>query len=312
MTTVTHATDQQIEAFLSHLRAERGFSVNTIAAYRSDLAQLQEALVGNERDVRWADVSQRDVEDVHLSFGERGYAGTSLARKIAAARSFFRFLIEEGVIDTNPAERLQTRRPSRTLPDVLTERDIVRLLQAASERPGPEGVRDRVMLELTYAAGLRVSEVVGPQGLELSALSLDGGWVRVYGKGGKERLAPVYPGIVLQITSYVREVRPQLLAHAKRRGPVPSALFLNANGYPMTRQGYWFVLKKAGARADISRKLTPHTLRHSFATHLLHGGAPLRHVQELLGHASIATTQVYTHLTDGQVREAFEHAHPRA
>lgn len=312
MTTAMQATDQQIEAFLSHLRAERGLSVNTIAAYRSDLAQLQEALVGSGRDVRWAEITQRDMEDARLGLGDQGYAGTSLARKVAAARSFFRFLLEEGVIDANPAERLKAPRPSRTLPDVLSERDVVRLLQAASERPGPEGVRDRVMLELTYAAGLRVSEVVGPQGLGLSALSLDDGWIRVFGKGSKERLAPVYPGIVRQISAYVRDVRPQLLAHAKRRGPVATALFLNSNGYPMTRQGFWFVLKKAGARAGISKKLTPHTLRHSFATHLLHGGAPLRHVQELLGHASIATTQVYTHLTDHQVREAFEHAHPRA
>lgn len=312
MTTTSRTTDQQIEAFLSHLRAERGFSVNTIAAYRSDLAQLQAALAGNDADVRWASVSERDVEDARLSFGEQGYSSTSLARKVAAARSFFRFLLEEGVIDANPAEQMRTRRPSRTLPDVLSEREVVRLLQAASERAGPEGMRDRVMLELTYAAGLRVSEIVGPQGLELSALSLDGGWVRVFGKGGKERLAPVYPGIVRRITAYVRDVRPQLLAHAKRRGPVPSALFLNANGYSMTRQGYWFVLRKAAARAGIERRLTPHTLRHSFATHLLQGGAPLRHVQELLGHASIATTQVYTHLTDSQVREAFEHAHPRA
>lgn len=312
MTTATHETDQQIEAFLSHLRAERGFSVNTIAAYRSDLAQLQQALAGGARDVRWESVAQRDVEDARLALGEQGYSSTSLARKVAAARSFFRFLLEEGVINANPAERLQTRRPSRTLPDVLSEREVVRLLQAASERSGPEGVRDRVMLELTYAAGLRVSEVVGQQGLELSALSLDSGWVRVFGKGGKERLAPVYPGIVRQIAAYVRDARPQLLAHAKRRGPVESALFLNSHGYRMTRQGYWFVLKQAAARAEIERKLTPHTLRHSFATHLLQGGAPLRHVQELLGHASIATTQVYTHLTDRQVREAFEHAHPRA
>ncbi|MDE2885197.1 MAG: tyrosine recombinase, partial [Chloroflexota bacterium] len=292
MVTAAHATDQQIEAFLSHLRAERGFSVNTIAAYRSDLAQLQEALAGGREDVRWERVGERDMEDVRLSLGEQGYSSTSLARKVAAVRSFFRFLLEEGVIDANPAERMQTRRPSRTLPNVLTEREVVRLLRAASERPGPEGVRDRVMLELTYAAGLRVSEVVGPQGLELSALSLDSGWVRVFGKGGKERLAPVYPGIVQQIAAYAEKVRPQLLAHSKRRGPVASALFLNANGHPMTRQGYWFVLKGAAARAGIARRLTPHTLRHSFATHLLHGGAPLRHVQELLGHASIATTQI--------------------
>ena len=309
---MTTPTDQQIDAFLSHLRAERGLSVNTVAAYRSDLAQLRDALADGTADVRWADVGERDIEDARLAFGEQGYAGTSLARKTAAARSFFRFLLEEGVIDANPMERTQTRRPSRTLPDVLTEHDVVRLLRAASERPGPEGVRDRVMLEVTYAAGLRVSEVVGPQGLTLSSLSMDGGWVRVLGKGGKERLAPVYPGIVRQIAAYTTDARPQLLAHARRRGPVPSALFLNARGSPMTRQGYWLVLRRAAARAGVTRRLTPHTLRHSFATHLLHGGAPLRHVQELLGHASIVTTQIYTHLTDSQVRDAFEHAHPRA
>ena len=303
--------DQQVEAFLSHLRAERGFSANTVAAYRSDLLQLRRAL-GAGGDVRWEDARRRDVEDARLALGEAGYSGASLARKLAAVRSFFRFLHEEGVVDENPAERLQARKPSRLLPNVLAEREIVALLRAASERPGPEGVRDRVMLELTYAAGLRVSEVVGPQGLDLSAISLDDGWARVRGKGGKERLAPVYPGIVRQLARYVAGARAELLARSKRRGPVATALFLNANGRPMTRQGYWLILKQAGARADVERKLTPHTLRHSFATHLLNGGASLRHVQELLGHANIATTQVYTHLTGRQVREAFEHAHPRA
>ena len=311
MTSVGRESDQEIDAFLSHLRAERGFSANTVAAYRSDLLQLRIALA-ESGDVRWAEVAQRDVEEARLSLGDAGYSGASLARKLAAARSFFRFLHEEGAIDDNPAERLQARKPSRILPNVLAEREVVALLRAASERPGPEGVRDRVMLELTYAAGLRVSEVVGPQGLELSALNLDDGWVRARGKGAKERLAPVYPGVVRQIARYVSGARAELLARSKRRGPVATALFLNANGRSMTRQGYWLILKQAGARAGVERKLTPHTLRHSFATHLLNGGASLRHVQELLGHANIATTQIYTHLTGKQVREAFEHAHPRA
>ena len=312
MTTAERETDQQIEAFLSHLRAERGLSANTVAAYRSDLAQFQSLLGNDGADIRWASIRQTDVEDARLQLDKNGYADTSLARKVASARSFFRFLLEEGVIDANPAERMQARRPSRSLPDVLTEQEVVNLLKAASERPGAAGVRDRVMLELTYAAGLRVSEVVGPQGLDISALSLDGGWVRVRGKGAKERLAPVYPGIVKQLAAYAHQVRPELLAHSKRRGPTTTALFLNARGYPITRQGYWLILKRVAARAGISRTFSPHTLRHSFATHLLHGGASLRHVQELLGHANIATTQIYTHLTGHQIREAFERAHPRA
>lgn len=305
-------TDQQIEAFLSHLRAERAFSANTIAAYRSDLAQVRAVLGDRQGGVRWASVSERDMEDLRLEWGRSEYAETSLARKLAAVRSFFRFLLEEGAIDVNPAEQVQVRRPRRSLPGVLTQQEIVRLLRAASERPGPEGVRDRAMLELTYAAGLRVSEVVGPQGIELGSLNLEAGWVRVQGKGAKERLAPVYYGAAQLLREYAADARPQLLAHARRRLRTTSALFLNARGGPLTRQGYWLALKRAGARAGISRKLTPHTLRHSFATHLLRGGASLRHVQELLGHATISTTQVYTHLTDRQVREAFERAHPRA
>ncbi len=305
-------SDPDVESFLSHLRAERGLSANTVAAYRADLAQLRALLADGASRGYWDKATQRDVEEARLVLAARGYSETSLARKTAAARSFFRFLLEEGMVRENPAERLQSRRSARSLPDVLTVEEIARLLKAAAARPAPEGVRDRVMLELAYAAGLRVSEVVGPQGLSVSALSLDAGWVRVLGKGAKERLAPVYPGIARQLLEYARDVRPLLLARAKRRGPVETALFLNARGGPMTRQGFWLILKKAARQADIRGSLSPHTLRHSFATHLLHGGAPLRHVQELLGHANISTTQVYTHLTDSQVRETFELSHPRA
>ena len=301
--------DQLLDAFVSHLRAERGLSPNTIAAYRTDLAQL--ALFFHGQD-DWSRTSPRDLDRYAAWLRKQAYAPSSIARKLAAIRSFFRFLVEEAVVDTTPADHLRPPRAGRPLPHVLGEEEVVALLEAAEAGPGPEGVRDRAMLELTYAAGLRVSEVVGPQGLGLAGLSLDGGWVRVLGKGSKERLVPLYPGIVDRLRAYLRDARPVLAARAKRGRGGPPALFPNARGRAMTRQGYWLVLKRCAARAGITTHLSPHTLRHSFATHLLRGGAPLRHVQELLGHASIATTQIYTHLDDTQVREAYAGAHPRA
>jgi integrase/recombinase XerD len=168
------------------------------------------------------------------------------------------------------------------------------------------------MLELTYAAGLRVSEVVGPNGIELASLNLDDDWVRVLGKGSKERVVPLYPAITERLRYFIREARPVLAARGDSRRAAPRAVFLNAQGRPLTRQGFWLALQRAVAVSGVTMKVTPHTLRHSFATHLLRGGASLRHVQELLGHASIATTQIYTHLTDDQVRRVFDHAHPRA
>lgn len=313
MTTVAEEqNDPQVLAFLSHLRSERGLSPNTVAAYRNDLGQLASMLRKGSTEVRWDKVSERRLEDYAVDLVNQGYTQTSVARKIASVRSYFQFLAEEGEIAKSPAARLQARRPGRSLPDVLSERQVVDLLRTAGHGGTPEAIRDRAMLELTYAAGLRVSEVVGPTGIELASLSLDDGWVRVLGKGSKERVVPLYPGITEIVRHYIREARPQLAAHAKRRGPVPRALFLNAHGRPLTRQGYWLVLKRAAAEAGIAANVTPHTLRHSFATHLLRGGASLRHVQELLGHASISTTQVYTHLAGDEIQRAFEKAHPRA
>ena len=304
--------DQLLDAFLSHLRAERGLSPNTVAAYRSDLYQLGGLLRTNNRSLDWSRVTPGDLDSYASRLRALAYAESSVARKLAAARSFFRFLVEEAIVETTPAEHLRPRRAGRPLPYVLDEEEVVALLEAAEAGPRPASVRDRAMLELTYAAGLRVSEVVGPQGLDLAGLSLDGGWVRVLGKGAKERLVPIYPAIVERLRAYLREARPALVARAGRSHGRPSALFPNARGRPMTRQGYWLVLKRCAARAGLGARLSPHTLRHSFATHLLRGGAPLRHVQELLGHASISTTQVYTHLSDTQVREAYAEAHPRA
>jgi integrase/recombinase XerD len=273
------------------------------------------------KTVDWTHMSEHRLDDYSLELRKQSYSGATVARKLAAVRSFFQFLAEERVVTTNAAEHLHARRPGRSLPNVLSEDEIVALLEQASSNRGPEGARDRAMLELTYAAGLRVSEVVGPQGIELGGVGLDEGWVRVMGKGSKERVVPLYPGITNLIQRYIRDARPLLgrprNGGAQRRpatfqGPASTALFLNARGTPLTRQGYWLILKRCAVAAGIRTPMSPHTLRHSFATHLLRGGASLRHVQELLGHANISTTQVYTHLTDDQVRHAFEKAHPRA
>jgi len=285
--------DQLVDAFISHLRAERGLAANTVAAYRSDLTQLVAFLTakeGHAHRVSWASVDAPQLERFSLHLQKDGYASSTTARKIASVRSLFLFLAEEAVVSGTPAEALQVRRATRTLPGVLSEEEVVLLLRAAAKPAGAAARRDRAMFELTYAAGLRVSEVVGPLGIALGSLQLDAGWVRVMGKGSKERIVPLYPGVVELVRRYMAEAR----------------------GRPLTRQGYWLILKRCGARADITKRLTPHTLRHSFATHLLRGGASLRHVQELLGHATISTTQIYTHLSDDFVRTSFERAHPRA
>jgi integrase/recombinase XerD len=313
--TTSRSVDNQLEVFLSHLRSERGLAANTVNAYRADLVQLRDILIkgfNTAQDLKWDCVTERQLQDYTTSLVDIGYTSTSVARKVAAVRSFFQFLAEEGDITTSPAIKLRARRQGRSLPDVLDEESVVALLKAASEAPGAEGIRDRAMLELTYAAGLRVSEVVGPTGLELSSIHLDDGWVRVLGKGSKERIVPLYPGIAERLRYFIHQARPVLMARGDSRRAAARAVFLNAQGQPLTRQGYWLILKRALAASSITTHVSPHTLRHSFATHLLRGGASLRHVQELLGHASIATTQIYTHLTDDQVRRVFDHAHPRA
>ena len=307
-----HLNDLNIHSFINHLRAERGLSSNTINSYSSDLTQISKLLYPTKAAVDWVKVDQSTLEAMLIHFKDLHYSDTSIARKLASLKSFFRFLHEEGIVDSNPAEELNVRRPHRNLPSALSEEEVVRLLNAAGSRSGLEGSRDRVMFELTYAAGLRVSEVVGPKGLQLSSLNIDNGWIRVKGKGDKERLSPVYPGIAQMLHNYIDKVRPKFLARSKKNLRVTTALFINSQGTSMTRQGYWLILKKAASKENLGEKVSPHTLRHSFATHLLNGGASLRHVQSLLGHANISTTQIYTHLTSQQIKAAFSKAHPRA
>ena len=293
-----------VENFLHYMTVERGASPNTLAAYRNDLEQLTEFLQSPNGNVAWKDVSEQTISEYVLYLHGLGYSETTRARKIASAKSLFGFLVAEGTLEGNPTSNVSAPRVGRTLPKALAVEEVDRLLAAPGQVHTPEATRDQAMLELLYASGMRVSELLS---LDLEDVSLETGAVRCFGKGGKERVVPVHNQAIESVRFYIEEVRPGLLG--SKSG---SALFLNRRGNRLTRQGFWLILKGYCRKVGLDDKITPHTLRHSFATHLLHGGAPLRHVQELLGHASINTTQVYTHLTSEHVRSEYDHAHPRA
>ncbi len=292
-----------IESFLNYLSVERGMSPHTLAAYLSDLGQLAEFLASTGVH-DWADVTPDDAAGFMDDLNERSYAGSTKARKVAAMRSLFRFLKEERMVASNPTDELRSPRVGRPLPKALRPEEVDRLLTGAAGDSQPDGLRDYAMLELMYACGLRVSELVG---LDLGHVDLDSGTVRCFGKGAKERVVPLHDTAVSAIERYLVSGRPELAL--PRSG---DALFLNRKGQRLTRQGFWLRLQRCATAAGIESRITPHMLRHSFATHLLHGGASLRHVQELLGHASISTTQIYTHLTNEHVRREYDRAHPRA
>ena len=293
-----------VENFLHYMTVERGASPNTLAAYRNDLEQLTEFLQSPNGNVAWEDVSEQTISEYVLYLHGLGYSETTRARKIASTKSLFGFLVAEGTLEGNPTSNVSAPRVGRTLPKALAVEEVDRLLAAPGQVHTPEATRDQAMLELLYASGMRVSELLS---LDLEDVSLETGSVRCFGKGGKERVVPVHNQAIESVRFYIEEVRPGLLG--SKSG---SALFLNRRGNRLTRQGFWLILKGYCRKVGLDDKITPHTLRHSFATHLLHGGAPLRHVQELLGHASINTTQVYTHLTSEHVRSEYDHAHPRA
>lgn len=298
--------DVEIERFLNYMTVERGVSRHTLSAYRNDVCQLVQFLMETVRQdpkLDWHSLGQQDVTAYIIYLRDKGYSDTTKARKIASSRSFFEFLLDEGKIDQNPTENVSSPRVGRSLPKALSISDVDSLLNHPFEK-SPEGFRDKAMLELTYASGIRVSELVS---LDLDDIDLDEGFIRCFGKGSKERIVPIYESAVEAISSYIYQARPELSSSKSER-----AVFLNKRGARLTRQGFWLILKKLAAKVGISTNITPHTLRHSFATHLLHGGAPIRHVQELLGHSSITTTQVYTHLTSEHVRTEYEKSHPRA
>jgi integrase/recombinase XerD len=300
---------EPIDSFLNYLAVEKGYSEHTIAAYRNDLNGLVDfakAEVSKQGTTpSWANFSRQNMLGYLLDLKERGYVATTMARKVAAARSFFGFLVAEGIIKSDPTENMSSPSVGRALPKPIPINQVRLLLEQPNKLSTAEAKRDRAMLELLYASGMRISELVA---LNLGDVNTEGDYnVRCFGKGHKERLIPLYEQAAMTVKKYVEETRPQLA-----RNKSEEALFLNARGERLTRQGFWQKLKEYAKSAGLDTQISPHTLRHSFATHMLSGGADLRSVQELLGHANISTTQVYTHLTTEHIRRTYEKSHPRA
>lgn len=300
--------NDEIESFLNYLKVEKGFSQNTGWAYKNDLYQLldfMEQEAGRQTLVpSWDNFTRQAMQSYMLGLAEKSYAPTTRARKVAAAKSFFAFLKSEGKIKNNPAQDIPSPKIGKSLPKPISISQMRRLLAEPAKSTSLEARRDRAMLELLYASGMRVSELVS---LNVGDVDISGGTVRCFGKGNKERLIPIYEGAALAVRDYAEQARPHLVRNSEEK-----ALFVNLRGDRLTRQGFWQILKGYAKAANLETKITPHTLRHSFATHMLSGGADLRAVQELLGHANISTTQVYTHLTDEHIRRSYEKAHPRA
>jgi integrase/recombinase XerD len=318
------------QAFLVHLRVERGLSPATLTSYGSDLAHFGRS----PRAAEWGSSEEAAIDYLAGLAGSTDRSGrtlrtTSLRRRTAALRSFYRFALAEELVTVDVASYLDLPREPRILPDPLTVDEVDRLLaavdpelsasggapagrrgtEAAAARAAIGALRDRALLELLYAAGLRVSEALGLDGDDLD---LDGGSVRVVGKGDRERVVPVGDVAVGWLRGYLATGRPALAASDRARTARGGPVFLSDQGRRLGRNHAWFAVKRAAAAAGLGDRVSPHTLRHSYATHLLEGGADLRVVQELLGHASISTTQIYTHLTGERIREVYARAHPRA
>lgn len=301
---------EQIDEFLDFVATERGYSENTLAAYRNDLGQFAEFLTDystpkkKQPPTEWSQIDKNHIVDYMLAMKERGYASSTVARKVAATKSFFHFLKDEGAVSEDPTLKLESPKVKKHLPKAISIEDVERLLAEPTKSDSPKGLRDTALLETLYATGLRVSEVVS---LNVEDVDLETGTIYCIGKGDRERVVPVYDQAALTIDAYLKNGRPALVRNSEEK-----ALFLNHRGERLTRQGLWLIIKQYVDTVGIEGDVTPHTLRHSFATHMLHGGAKLRDVQKLLGHANISTTQIYTQVTQDHLREAYNVAHPRA
>ena len=287
------------DEFINYLRIELGVSDNTVMAYSRDLARFFEFL--QEQNISSLEISHNQIAE-YTSLIAGHLSSRSVARNISAVRSFFRFLVSEGKIQNNPTRLIETPRVSMKLPGVLSQTDIDKLL-SQPDVSRPIGLRDQAMLEILYATGLRVSELVN---LKTHDLNLEAGYVRTLGKGSKERVVPMGEKAVAAVKEYLLGARPQLA-----KATTSPYLFLTLRSRPMTRQGFWKTIKKYGRQAMIKKRLTPHSIRHSFASHLLEAGADLRSVQVMLGHADISTTQIYTHVTRERLKDVHQKCHPR-
>ena len=290
------------DEYLKFIQLEKGLSSNTIGAYRMDLNKYITYL--QDHKITHIDFVDRQTLQQCLGFlHDEGASTKSLARFISTVRSFHQFALREKYAAKDPTVLIETPKYDRKLPDVLAVDEILRLLDAPDLSKN-NGYRDRTILELLYATGMRVTELID---LEVENVNLIMGFVKVFGKGGKERIVPLGDTVIGYLSTYLETVRPQLL-----KTTVTNALFLNLHGKPLSRQGIWKMIKQNGIKANINKTLTPHTMRHSFATHLLENGADLRAVQEMLGHSDISTTQLYTHVSKSQIRKMYNEFHPRA
>ena len=291
-----------LEAFARYQSLERGASPNTVAAYRRDLRHLVDFLEGQGVDAP-SGATAAIVREFVFRLKDLGLAPTSIRRHISAVRTYFRFLLAEGLVVRDPSDRLTSPKKWRTVPSVLSVSEMERLL-GAPHADDPLAWRDRALVEFGYASGARVSEIVGVQ---VKDVLFDEGLVRLFGKGRKERLVPIGRRALGAVALYHREVRAKL-----EKGGGRGILFLNARGTPLSRVGAWAIIRKLARLAGLTKRVTPHTLRHTFATHLLEGGADLRAVQEMLGHADLSTTQVYTRVDREYLRSVHRQFHPRA
>jgi len=292
--------EKSLQVFLEYLSVEKGLSLNTCQSYARDLQKLLDFFKGEKIDLQKA-VDKDLVKFIHFQ-SRLGLSARSLARLVSTLRSYYSFLILDGVIKVNPAVNLSAPKIWFSLPKFLSVKDVERLLQAPDEKE-VKGCRDKAMLELLYATGLRVSELVP---LKTNDVNLESGFLICKGKGGKERIVPLGNSSSLAVKKYLEEARQKLW---KRE---TNTLFLTSRGGAFTRQGFWKMLKEYGAKAGLAQKISPHILRHSFATHLLERGADLRSVQLMLGHSQITTTQIYTHVTRKHLRKVYDKFHPRA
>jgi len=298
---------EQVTQFLEYLEVEQGYSQNTVSAYRNDLGQFLSYLQQLDlarRPRGWGNVTRDHIVSYMLEMKDREYASSTVARKVAAVKSFFNFQVDQGYLLRNPADELDSPKVEKHLPSAIPPEDVDRLL-AAPVGETPTAYRDRALLESLYATGLRVSELVA---LNVMDVDVSAGTVRCVGKGNKERVLPVYDRALEVINEYITKGRPVLV----KNHPEEEALFLNRRGNRLTRQGLWLIIKRYVDDMDIDQPVTPHTLRHSFATHMLRGGAGLREVQQMLGHANISTTQIYTQVSNDHLREVYDESHPRA
>ncbi len=288
---------------MEYLTVELGLSANTRQAYERDLRLFCKTL-GFKNSDALVNVSREQITGYMTQLKEKGLAAATIARKLAAIKAFYRFMTAEGYMDANPAEVVEAGTKGIKLPRVLSEDEVVRLL-SQPDITTAEGFRDRTMLEVLYATGMRVSELIN---LTLERVDLNMKYIIAFGKGSKERIVPLGSVAAEFLQQYLEKVRPKL-THADRNTNI---VFLAFGGHELTRQRFWQIIRAYGRKANINKALTPHILRHSFATHLLDNGADLRSVQELLGHSDISTTQIYTHLTNKRLRDIYEKAHPRA